>query len=516
MLPNPFVQQITDAANKYGVDPNLALGVAHQESGINPNVADSPTGAMGIMQLEPGTAQSLGVNPRDPSQNIDGGVRYLRMLQDKFNGNPQMMLAGYNAGPQRAQEWAQGRSLPAETQNYIRSITAHIGNGLNKVWGGMQQNVANPIQTAFAGKTPMPNQSTPDNNQGIFSRLLAPGAMFNPQPSGPGPLGFLGGILRGAGVGSDDEIGRHLQNAGAGLIAIGNPSGAAALQNAANMPLFRQRFSVTSDAYGNRYIVNNHSGQVFNFRGQQMNGGAAAQPQQQPQASPQMQQAPQGAPGPTGPVQLSPEQQVLENQIQGIGNTPVGNTEFIKQQIEDSAKRKSALDQAAVDAGTTIDLANRQLALAKNPDVLQGTAAGIRAELAKAEAFVTGGKYGEQKSALTAEYDKNNAQLLGLNKSLLNGAKLAGPELGFMTEASPDSDKPANANISIFNHLIQQAQRTQAIAGLARKYKVLGPAFTAEAQQYMKNNPIYTGKQPGEVDASPSSGERPPLSSFEK
>lgn len=77
-------QNIIDTANKYDVDPDFALRIAHQESGINPNVKDSSAGAIGIMQLMPGTAKGLGVDPRDPAQNIDGGVRYIKQLQDQL------------------------------------------------------------------------------------------------------------------------------------------------------------------------------------------------------------------------------------------------------------------------------------------------------------------------------------------------------------------------------------------------------------------------------------------------
>lgn len=122
---NPWVAKIVAAAQKYGVDPNLALAVARQESGINPSVHDSSAGAIGMMQLMPATARSLGVNPRDPDQNIDGGTRLLGQLQAQYNGNRDLMLAGYNAGPGRVNQYLHGVPLPAETQNYIKSINGH-------------------------------------------------------------------------------------------------------------------------------------------------------------------------------------------------------------------------------------------------------------------------------------------------------------------------------------------------------------------------------------------------------
>ncbi|WP_353683383.1 lytic transglycosylase domain-containing protein [Thermodesulfovibrio sp. 3907-1M] len=106
----------------YGIDPKLIKEMIREESGWNPN-AVSPKGAMGVMQLMPGTAVLMGVkDPFDPVQNIDGGIRYMKYLLEKFNGNFQLALAAYNAGPSLVE--ALGR-IPniAETQNYVRKIS---------------------------------------------------------------------------------------------------------------------------------------------------------------------------------------------------------------------------------------------------------------------------------------------------------------------------------------------------------------------------------------------------------
>src|ERR1051326_8048001 len=81
-----YTAAIQAAAARYGVDPALALAVARQDSGPNP-AAVSPVGAIGLFQLMPATAAGLGVDPRDPVQNIDGGVRYLSQLLKQYQGD---------------------------------------------------------------------------------------------------------------------------------------------------------------------------------------------------------------------------------------------------------------------------------------------------------------------------------------------------------------------------------------------------------------------------------------------
>src|SRR5579864_15897 len=91
-------QQIVQTANRYGVDPALAIEVDTAESRMNPNTPDSSAGAIGIFQLEPSTAAQLGVDPRDPVQNIDGGVRYLQQMLSRFSDVSEA-LGAYDWGP---------------------------------------------------------------------------------------------------------------------------------------------------------------------------------------------------------------------------------------------------------------------------------------------------------------------------------------------------------------------------------------------------------------------------------
>jgi len=123
---------IVNAATAYGVDPRLALEVAMTESGLN-EAAVSSAGAIGIFQLMPATASDLGVDPTDPTQNIDGGVRYLAQLLSQFAGDTSKALAAYNWGPSNVlaavAQWGANwlANAPSETQNYVNSILASIG-----------------------------------------------------------------------------------------------------------------------------------------------------------------------------------------------------------------------------------------------------------------------------------------------------------------------------------------------------------------------------------------------------
>ncbi|HET9393695.1 MAG TPA: lytic transglycosylase domain-containing protein [Candidatus Rubrimentiphilum sp.] len=119
---NDRFQRLIDAsAAKYGVDSALVKAIVANESGFDPG-ATSPSGAQGLMQLEPATAAGLGVSdPYDPVQNINGGTRYLRGLLDRFHGNMPLALAGYNAGPYAVEKYG-GVPPYAETQAYVEAV----------------------------------------------------------------------------------------------------------------------------------------------------------------------------------------------------------------------------------------------------------------------------------------------------------------------------------------------------------------------------------------------------------
>lgn len=126
--PTATKSQILDMINKVskqnGVDERLVQALIKQESGFNPN-AKSKAGAIGLMQLMPSTAKALGVkDPYNAAQNVEGGVKYLKSMLDKYNGNIILALAAYNAGPNAVDKYS-GVPPYKETQNYVKNILAN-------------------------------------------------------------------------------------------------------------------------------------------------------------------------------------------------------------------------------------------------------------------------------------------------------------------------------------------------------------------------------------------------------
>ena len=116
-----MVEKISE---KHGVDSKLVKALIKQESGFNPN-AKSKAGAVGLMQLMPATAKSLGIaDPYNPVQNVEGGVKYLKSMINKYNGNIILALAAYNAGPNAVDKYS-GVPPYKETQNYVKNILAN-------------------------------------------------------------------------------------------------------------------------------------------------------------------------------------------------------------------------------------------------------------------------------------------------------------------------------------------------------------------------------------------------------
>lgn len=121
----PYDHLIRDACRKHSIDPALVKAVILAESGFDP-WAVSPKGAMGLMQLSPIVTRALGIkDPFNPQLNINGGVRYLKDLLDTFNGDRELALAAYNAGP--SQVYRHNGVPPfKDTKKYLSQVFRYI------------------------------------------------------------------------------------------------------------------------------------------------------------------------------------------------------------------------------------------------------------------------------------------------------------------------------------------------------------------------------------------------------
>jgi soluble lytic murein transglycosylase-like protein len=125
-IPPAYAAKVAELAARFDLSPALIEALVWQESRWQAQ-ARSPVGAQGLAQLMPGTARYLGVDPRDPFANLEGGARYLREQIDRFDGNLEKALAAYNAGPGRVLA-AGGIPRIRETQVYVASIMGRLSN----------------------------------------------------------------------------------------------------------------------------------------------------------------------------------------------------------------------------------------------------------------------------------------------------------------------------------------------------------------------------------------------------
>lgn len=208
-----IAEYVTQQAQAAGVPPELALAQMHQESrGIA--TARSPKGAIGPMQLMPGTAKLLGVDPNDWQQNVQGGVKYLRQQLDRF-GDPKLALAAYNAGPEAVAKY-NGVPPFKETQNYVTNILSEVQGGLPNVnkrrgTGGVQMAKDDipsfdELETAARGASPQkrqPTEAAPSTDIPSFDELEKAAQAGAPKPrtkEKQKESSFFDALKRGAGI----------------------------------------------------------------------------------------------------------------------------------------------------------------------------------------------------------------------------------------------------------------------------------------------------------------------------
>lgn len=177
-----------EASALYQIPSKLLRAVAKAESGFNPK-AVSKAGAMGVMQLMPGTARSLGVSdPYNARQNILGGAKYLKQNLDRFGGDVSLALAAYNAGPGSVTKYG-GIPPYKETQNYVKKIMADY-TGNNTILAGRT------VSTGTYGKTSGSTAVSSLIGSGLTGSSLTAGSLLgsftgNAGLSGAGSLGTL-------------------------------------------------------------------------------------------------------------------------------------------------------------------------------------------------------------------------------------------------------------------------------------------------------------------------------------
>jgi hypothetical protein len=187
---------VVQEAKRQGVNPDLALSVAFAESAFNPN-AVSPKGAIGVMQLMPGTAQDLNVDPSNPQENIRGGIQYLKNLSAQFDNDPTRALAAYNAGPNsKFFQTGDVKDLPDETVKYVKRIITMSGGSLPPVIIDTQNAQQQPAAQPPPQTTPPPEVKKPRMTDQAVDAAKTGLSYYDPEE-----LEMLAGIA-GAGVGA--------------------------------------------------------------------------------------------------------------------------------------------------------------------------------------------------------------------------------------------------------------------------------------------------------------------------
>src|SRR5262245_5377984 len=209
MARSPLFDLIDEAADRHGIDRELAHTVAQMESNYNPQ-ARSPVGAMGVMQLMPATARSLGVSDAfDPAQNIEGGVKYLAQLSRRYDNDPRLVMAAYNAGPgavdKALKRGAGGVPQYRETLNYVATGMQKLQNAGPQIAGFEPLESSQPeakgaeASLEIAGFEPLADSLQREAKPAEASPVLKAGRAFWEGIGGPQIMDIATGLWAGPG-----------------------------------------------------------------------------------------------------------------------------------------------------------------------------------------------------------------------------------------------------------------------------------------------------------------------------
>lgn len=237
---NPYNDLIEKHAADNNIDPDLIRSVMGRESSDNP-YAVSPKGARGLMQLVPATAARYGVNNiYDPDQNIGAGTRYLKFLSDKFNGDPDLTLAAYNAGEGAVAK--HGNKIPPykETQEYVPAVKGRYekltGRKLSSPYLNPADDPYTSIVSAASKPATSPEPSTPDPYDSIVS---AAAVSMTPRQQAQAAIARASGQQRPTGPSQESSTpetrGLPQQGTMPGMVHL-NPSIAPQVSNGAPRP----------------------------------------------------------------------------------------------------------------------------------------------------------------------------------------------------------------------------------------------------------------------------------------
>jgi hypothetical protein len=208
-----YANMVVEEARRQGVNPQLALSVAFTESRFNPDIP-SPAGAIGIMQLMPSKAEELGVDPYDVTQNIEGGIRLLKNLNTKFEGDSLKVVVAYNAGENKDFfKTGDLDNLKDETLEYVTKIAGYNNGQIPSVLMDKASETAPPNEVVTQEQV---TTQEPPSKPSLFSAgSISPDAKFaaDAERHTGRVIGGVPGLVAGATLQAAGALGNRFRGA---------------------------------------------------------------------------------------------------------------------------------------------------------------------------------------------------------------------------------------------------------------------------------------------------------------